>query len=89
MADISPAAELAAILARCRAGDSVFMGGEHNPRPSEVRVAKQFVAALRAQIADEIRHATMPDDVPTYPLSWMSARSIVADFVARGAGGTE
>lgn len=34
---------LAQVIARNRFGSGVDMGGAHNPRPSEVRLAKEFI----------------------------------------------
>lgn len=40
------AAALAALIARNRFGSGVDMGGAHNPRPSETRMAQQFIRDL-------------------------------------------
>jgi hypothetical protein len=44
------AEELAQIIARCRFGPGVDMGGRHNPRPSEVLAAQDFVARYSAVV---------------------------------------
>jgi len=48
------AEELAVLLAKARTRGNVYMGGEHNPTPSEVRTAREFVDGVLAHQAAEL-----------------------------------
>ncbi len=57
------AAELALIIAKARYGPGIDMGGRHNPKPSEVKAARQFMEAIDFILQERLRSHQMASPI--------------------------